>query len=123
VDGKIVKHWGENSQGYLVYTPDGHVVVQFDARDRPALFVSRIGRGPVLAETTEADTALDFAGYCGTFEVRDSQLIHNCEFHVAPGWDGRAEARAFALDGDRLTLGTPGGQQLEWERVHSADSQ
>jgi hypothetical protein len=102
-----------------VYTPDGHVVVQFAARERPTLFVSHTGRGAVLAETTEAGTALGFAGYCGTFEVRDGQLIHQCEFHVVPGWDGRVETRAFALDGDRLTLGTPRGQQLGWERVHA----
>src|SRR5262249_3757634 len=118
VDGTVVKPYGDNPLGYLVYTPDGHVVVQFADRQRPTLFVPRTRRSPVLAEPTDADTALGFAGYCGTFEVRDGQLIHHCEFHVAPGWDGRAETRAFALDGDRLTLGTPRGHQLEWQRVH-----
>jgi hypothetical protein len=118
IDGRLVKPFGDNPLCYPVYTADGHVVVQFASRDRIPLFVPRPGRGPVLAETTEADTALGFAGYCGTFKVRDGQLIHHTEFHVAPYWDGRVETRAPTLDGDRLMLRTPRGQQLEWHRVY-----
>jgi hypothetical protein len=62
---------------------------------------------------------LGAAGYAGTFEVRDDQVIHHMEFHLLqPSWSGRVEARSVVLDGDRLTLGTPRGRQFEWERVH-----
>jgi hypothetical protein len=119
VDGTLVKPFGDSPYGYLVYTPDGHVLIQFAARERPKLF----GRGqpvpePVLLETTEAGTALGYVGYCGTFEIRDGQAIHCREFDIRANLDGSVEARSVVLDGDRLILGTPRGQQLEWQRVN-----
>jgi hypothetical protein len=33
VDGRLVRPMGDNLQGYLVYTPDEHVFVQFATRD------------------------------------------------------------------------------------------
>jgi hypothetical protein len=108
---------GDNPQGYLVYTPDGHVFVQMFARERPELFgVS--ARGPVLLETTEAGTGLGFLGYCGTFEVRDGQAIHHIERHLRPSLDGREETRSVVMDGERLILGTPSGVQIAWQRVN-----
>jgi hypothetical protein len=108
---------GDNPQGYLVYTRDGHVFVQMFARERPELF-GQSARGPVLLETTEADTRLGFIGYCGTFEVRGGQAIHHRELDIRPSLDGREETRSVVLDGERLILGTPRGTQLEWQRVH-----
>jgi hypothetical protein len=116
-DGTVTKPFGVNPQGYLVYTPDGHVFVNFAARERPELFGPSAG-GPALLQTTEANTPLGYGGYCGTFEVRDGAVIHHVEFHIVPRHNGREEARSVALDGDRLILGTPRGQQLEWQRVH-----
>ena len=74
-------------------------------------------QGQQLLQTTEANTPLGYGGYCGTFEVRDGQAIHHVEFHVVPRHNGRVEARTVVLDGDRLTLGTPFGAHLEWQRV------
>jgi hypothetical protein len=108
---------GDNPQGYLVYTPDGHVFVQMFACERPELF-GPSAHGPVLLETTEADTRLGFLSYCGTFEVRDGQAIHFIEFSVRPSLDNSVEARSVCSMGDRLILGTPTGGQLEWQRVH-----
>jgi hypothetical protein len=118
VDGTIVKPFGENPQGYLVYTADGHVLVNFAARDRAELFGSSGYRGPVLLQTAEANTPLGFAGYCGTFEVRDGQAIHHRDLSVRPSLDGHEETRSVMLDGDRLILATPRGDQFEWQRVH-----
>jgi hypothetical protein len=117
VDGTTVKPFGDNPHGYLVYTPDGHVVVLFAARERPMLFSPSGGRGPRLVETAAANSPLGFLGYAGTFEVRDGQVIHHSEFHIIPSNDGRVEARTVVLDGDRLILRAPHGQQLEWQRV------
>jgi hypothetical protein len=75
------------------------------------------GLGTVLLETTQAGTALGFVGYCGTFEVRDGEVIHRTEFDIRPSLDGNVETRSVVLDGDRLVLGTARGQQLEWQRV------
>jgi hypothetical protein len=105
---------GDNPQGYLVYTPDEHVFVQFATRaqrDWP-------GREVLELSGLEAARALGFTAYCGTFEARDGEVIHHTEFHVMPSLDGSAMARSVALDGDRLTLGTPRGGDVELQRVH-----
>jgi hypothetical protein len=117
VDGTVTKPFGDNPQGYLVYTPDGHVFVNFAARERPELFGPSAG-GPALLQTSEANTRLGYGGYCGTFEVRDGAVIHHIEFHIVPRHNGRVEARSVMLDGDQLILSTPFGAQLEWQRVH-----
>jgi hypothetical protein len=117
VNGRVVKPYGEDPLGYLVYTTDGHVFVQFAARTRPRLF-RPTPHGNALLETTEANTILGFKAYSGTFEVRDGQVLHHTEFDIVPDLDGRVEARAAILNGDRLILGTPAGWQLEWRRVH-----
>jgi hypothetical protein len=48
VDGTVVKPLGESPHGDLVYTPDGHVVVQFAARERAELLGPSERQGPML---------------------------------------------------------------------------
>lgn len=58
VGGTLVKPYGDNPQGYLVYTPDGHGFVQLiTMAERPDVF-DFSANGPALRETTEANTAL-----------------------------------------------------------------
>jgi hypothetical protein len=113
---RLVRHpLGDNPQGYLVYTSDGHVLVQFVIR------AERNWPGPeVLEMTSDRDrlAALGFSAYCGTFEIRDRQAIHRREFGVFPSMTGNVETRSVELDGDRLVLGVPGGVNIEWQRVH-----
>jgi Lipocalin-like domain len=118
VDGTLVKPLGESPHGYLVYTSDGHVVVQFAARERAELLGSSPGKGRVLLETAKANTPFGFIGYSGTFEVRDSQAIHHVEINVVPSASGNTEVRSVELNGDRLTLVGPPTRRLEWQRVH-----
>jgi hypothetical protein len=92
---------------YPVYTSDGHVVVQFTARDRAELFGSSPGKGLVLLETAKANTHFGFIGYSGTFEVRDGQAIHHVEIKVVPSASGNIEVRSVEPNGDRLTLVRP----------------
>src|SRR5689334_2642974 len=115
-DGKLVKPFGDNPHGYPVYTPDGHVVVQWAARERRELFAAS-AHGVVLLETTQANTEVGFFGYCGTFEVRDGGVVHHIEVGILTQMNGQSSCRTVILDGDRLILGTPRGAQLEWRRV------
>lgn len=113
---RLVRHpLGDNPQGYLVYTPDGHVFVQFVIR------AERNWPGAEVLEMTLTDAqrlaALGFSAYCGTFEIRDGQAIHRREFGVFPSMTGNVETRSVQLDGDRLILGVPTGAKLEWQRV------
>jgi hypothetical protein len=113
VDGTFVKPLGENPPGYLMYTPDNHVLVQFATR------AERIWPGPEVLKLPppEPIAAIGFAAYCGTFHVRDGELVHHTEFGSNPSLSGRKEARAVVLEGDRLILGTPTGALYEWQRV------
>jgi hypothetical protein len=61
---------------------------------------------------------MGFIAYCGTFEVRDGQVVHHIEFGNLESHSGRVFPRSVVLDGDRLILATPRGTQLEWQRVH-----
>jgi hypothetical protein len=56
-NGALVKPFGDNPRGYIVYTPDGHVFAHFEPRMHTR-----------------------FGGYCGTFEVHDGQAVHHVEF-------------------------------------------
>jgi hypothetical protein len=115
VDGTVATPFGDNPQGYLVYTPDGHVLAQAATRaqrvwpPRPDLLDLPLPQR--LAEQ-------GLVGYCGTYEVRDSQVIHHREFGLEPSLDGTAQTRAVTLDGDQLILGTPDGSHFTWQRVH-----
>jgi hypothetical protein len=119
VQGTLVKPFGDEPLGYLVYTADGHVFVILADRERPELFRSAAGRGPVLLDTAQPNTPFGFIGHCGTFEVRDGQAIHHYEVSFRPSVDGGAEVRSVEISDDRLILGDPGhGSRLEWRRVH-----
>jgi len=113
---RLVRHpLGDNRQGYLVYTSDGHVFVQFLIR------AERNWPGPEILEmTNDRDrlAALGFSAYCGTFEIRDGHAIHRREFGVFPSMTGNVEYRSVELDDDQLILGVPGGVNIEWQRVH-----
>jgi Lipocalin-like domain len=115
VEGAVVKPLGENPQGYLVYTPDGYVFVQFATRaERRWPPRSDLLTLPVPQPMAE----MGFWAYCGTFEIREGQLVHNVEFSIYPTINGPIEPRLVLLDRDRLILGTPGGGHVEWQRVH-----
>ncbi len=111
----LVKPLGDNPLGYLVYTPDNHVFAQIATR------AERSWPGPEVLELPPPQpmAALGFLAYCGTFEVRDGQLIHHQEFGIWPSLSGRVAARSIKiLDSDRLILSASGRDQFEWERVH-----
>jgi hypothetical protein len=109
---------GDNPQGYLAYTPDDHVF--FIAATR----AQRTWPGPEVLELSgpQATAATGFSAYCGTFQVRDGQVIHHREFGSLPRMSGSVEPRSVVLDGDRLTLSTPTGTTLEWQRVHAEEN-
>jgi hypothetical protein len=101
VDGAVVKPLGDNPQGYLVYTTDDHVFVQFATRFEvhwPGPEVLELPGSPVR-------NAIGWGGYCGTFEVRDSQLVHHMEFGFLQRQSGRIETRSAALEGDPVDPG------------------
>ncbi|HON59658.1 MAG TPA: lipocalin-like domain-containing protein [Smithella sp.] len=133
-EGQISKPFGENPLGYITYLPDGfmHAILMKsdrrltgvapeelrDAARSKKLFLSwkhlRAGIRYLKAVTS-------FLSYCGTYEVRDSVVIHHVKAAMVPDWIGTDLTREFSFSGDLLTLtarDTAGNTMvLIWKRV------
>ena len=103
-DGTVAYPFGHDVVGLLILTTDGYLSKQFGMAHRPSLPI-----GDWLSATTEevAAAARGYFAYCGTYEVRGSELIYNLDQSLMPNWIGSAQARAFTIEGDILTTTTP----------------
>jgi hypothetical protein len=125
-DGRVTHPFGPDAVGFLTYTADGRMAVQFGRADRPSLAVGDWSAAPA-AEVTAA--AREFFAYCGTYEVHEDSVVHRVELSLMPNWVGAEQARLVALDGDTVTLTTPptllfGRLQigtLLWQRVRNEE--
>jgi Lipocalin-like domain len=93
------------------------MVVQRVAGERHELCAASAD-GVVPLETTQANTAVGFFGYCGTFEIRDGGVVHHIQVGILTQMSGQSSRRSVIRDGHRLILGTPPSAQLEGQRVH-----
>ena len=121
-EGRRAYPFGEDAVGFITYTADGRMAVQFGATNRPRLTTPDWVGGP---DPEIAAAARDYFAYCGTYEVHDSVVVHRVELSLMPDWIGVEQQRHVVLDGDTITLSTPptpvGGQQqvatLVWQRL------
>ena len=121
-DGRTTEPFGPDPPGFLTYTADGRMAVQFARADRVGLADSDWLAAP---DAQVAAAARGYFAYCGTYEVQGETVVHRVELSLLPNWVGGEQARLVALDGDALTLSTPptpvGGRQqvatLTWRRV------
>jgi Lipocalin-like domain len=120
--GRVMHPLGRDAVGFITYAPDGHMAVQFGRADRARLAVGDWA-GATPAEIATA--ARDYLAYCGTYELRDGEVVHRVELSLMPNWIGAELVRLVAFDGERVSLSTPptlvGGRQqiatLVWERT------
>ena len=120
--GRVTHPLGRDAVGFITYAPDGHMAVQFGRADRARLAVGDWA-GATPAEIAAA--ARDYLAYCGTYELRDGEVVHRVELSLMPNWIGAELVRLVAFDGERVSLSTPptlvGGRQqiatLVWERT------
>lgn len=121
-EGAISYPFGHDVDGFLIYTPDGHVAAQLGRADRTGAIE---GRWADASADAIAAAARDYYAYCGTYHVRDGEVVHKVAVSLVPNWIGSDQVRMFSFQGDRLTLSTPplpiGGRQqvatLVWQRV------
>ena len=121
-DGRVGRPFGPDPVGFITYTEDGRMQVQFARADRPRLAG---GDWIAAAEAEVAGAARDYFAYCGTYAYRDGAVVHRIELSLMPDWIGGEQVRHVALDGDTATLTTPptpvGGRQqratLVWRRA------
>lgn len=121
-DGCITLPFGEDPVGFITYTPDGYMSVQFGRADRSPLSVGDWAGAPPLEI---AAAARGYIAYCGKYEVRDGEVVHRVESSLMPNWIGGKQLRQLTLGANTIMLSTPSlifdGQQivatLVWQRV------
>jgi hypothetical protein len=122
-DGAIQDaNWlGEGANGCIHYLPDGRMAVLIQYGACPPLPAA-----PAQASDAElAAAARRFYAYAGPFTIEGDRVIHHLDTCSNPNDVGADYVRTVALDGDRLTLGTPPELRegavvelkLEWQSV------
>lgn len=120
-DGVVTHPFGPEPLGFITYTVDGYMAVQFGRRARPTLASDDWWAAPP-AEI--ALVAQEYFAYCGTYELHEGEVVHHVEVSLMPNLVGKEQVRRVAIHGDTLTLSTPptpvGGQlqvaSLVWHR-------
>lgn len=102
-DGQKTFPMGRDAKGYINYTEDGFVSVAIMQQGRRR-FGSNDIRGGTMQEQAEA--AAGYLSYCGTYEVKQDQVIHHIEISLFPNWISVDQIRSYEIEGDRLTLST-----------------
>lgn len=116
-DGRAPEYpMGEDAEGFLLYTPDGHVSATLMRKARPA-------SAPASPAEAAAAYAESFA-YAGRYSLRDGTVYHSIEIATNPALIGITSTRHIHLDGDLLTLsgpdftaGSPRTQRIVWRRA------
>ena len=121
--GTIERPFGDRPQGYVVYTPDGHMITTISMSDREPI------GGNLLSAPTEAQAVAfgSFTAYAGRFRIDGDDVIHEVELCLYPDWVGTEQRRHARFDEAkrRLTLsadlipssGPAMRHSLDWERV------
>jgi hypothetical protein len=102
--GRITYPFGRDAVGFITYTGDGHMAVQFGRADRARL-AGGDWVGGILTEIAAA--AREYFAYCGTYDYRDGEVVHRVELSLMPNWIGGEQTRLVVFDEDNVTLTTP----------------
>ena len=101
-EGRTYSPLGRTPQGYIVYSPDGHVSVSLSRGDRIADAEGRtIHR---LVDADAASLARSYAAYAGPFEVDEDRAIarHHFELSLDPMLIGTLQERHVRFPADGL---------------------
>lgn len=102
-NGQVNYPFGQNVNGYIIYSLDGYVSVAFMRSGRPHFHTEDLLAGSVEEKALAFDT---YFSYCGKYEIRGNKVIHHIEVSLFPNWTGRDQERLYKFDGDRLILST-----------------
>lgn len=120
-NGEIIRDWGANPTGLIIYDATGHMAVQFMRDPRPTAASNN------LTPEEKGAAYEGYYAYFGTYEFNEKEgtVIHHIQSSLRPDEVGIDYKRFYKLSGDRLTLTTPPTQSrgelvvrlLIWERV------
>jgi hypothetical protein len=101
--GKVTDPFGKQPSGYIVYTPNGRmlVLVVSDKTDRPA---PESG----VAPTDEQSASLfrTMVSYGGTYDFDGHTVKHHIDFSWNQAWTGTTQIRDVQKDGGKLIYTT-----------------
>ncbi|MGO9021709.1 MAG: lipocalin-like domain-containing protein [Syntrophobacteraceae bacterium] len=104
-NGQVSYPFGQDVDGYIIYSQDGYMSVAFMKAGR-SNFTSRylFADGSMEEKALAVDT---YMSYCGKYEVCGDKVIHHIEVSLFPNWTGKDQQRFYRFDGDRLILSSP----------------
>ncbi|MFT4439191.1 lipocalin-like domain-containing protein [Caballeronia sp. 15715] len=116
---------GESPLGFIIYTSDGYMSAQLQARDRPLFAGNDMYRGEPSEYVASGSTYL---AYSGRFSVDEPSHVvsHHADVSFFPNWFGQTVKRVARFEGDCLMLTTEQPQrfngtlkmaQLVWKRA------
>jgi hypothetical protein len=91
-----IQPWGTEPNGYLIFHPDGRMMV----------LVTAMGREP--GGTDEKLVALfrSMMGYTGRYRIEGDRFITTIDLSWNEAWNGTEQERFYKLDGDTLDVWT-----------------
>jgi Lipocalin-like domain len=102
---------GESPLGFIIYTSDGYMSAQLQARGRALFAGNDMYRGEA-SEYVAAGTT--YLAYSGRFSVDEASHVvsHHADVSFFPNWFGQTVMRVARFDDDRLMLTTERPQQF-----------
>ncbi len=120
--GKLGYPLGPDALGYITYTADGYIFAQIMAAERATLATQNPFGG---ADAEAAAAARSYMSYCGTYEVRNGEVVHRVAVSDFPNWVDGEQLRFYKFEDEKLILSAPPFQTkkgeittfLIWERA------
>lgn len=103
--GGVYNPLGESPAGTVAFTPDGYMSFTFMASARAPFAAEDLFGG---SEAERAAAAAGYVSFGGPYRVEDNAIVIDVEYSLFPNWVGKKQVRLFFVEGDRLTLRTPG---------------
>jgi hypothetical protein len=92
--GKKTPLLGEHPKGYLIYTPEGRMMV---------LFVHET-RSPPKTDEDRINLHKYMYAYSGRYEAQGDKVVHHVDISWNEAWTGTDQVRFFKLEGNTLTI-------------------
>jgi hypothetical protein len=96
--GKVIKLFGENPKGYLLYTKGGRsmFILVGDNRPKPA--------GAAVTDAEAVGLFRTFASASGTYKVEGKILFATADTSWNERWTGTIQKRYIEIAGNKLTI-------------------
>ena len=120
--GAITYPLGPDAIGAISYSPDGFVFVHIMANNRNKHSVDDLFGGTV---SEIKDSATKHISYCGTYEIKENEVIHHVSVSSFPNWVSSEQRRNWEFNNGNLLLSAQGlqvgnqkvGAYLIWKRA------